>query len=126
MKKLEAKLQKKLVNYIKANWPDVYFHADAAPQRNQLGTLAKIGYKSGHPDLFIYTARHGYHGFAIELKKDGEFVYRKSDPSKLLKKREEQSIVLKKLKAEGYLASFVIGWGEAKAAIDWYLSNQQK
>lgn len=69
------------------------------------------GAKTGVSDLMLCAARHGYHGFAIEMKK----------PGNLKGESEEQKRYGEYLRSEGYLYAVFDSWWGAMRAIMWYL-----
>lgn len=78
-----------------------------------IAQLKAMGMRSGFPDFFIYEARGGYHGLAIELKrvKGG----RVSDAQKQC---------LQELNDRGYKAEVARGFDEARQIIDDYLKEK--
>ena len=74
--------------------------------------LKETGYKKGFPDVFVYEARQGHHGLAIELKRDkGGRV----SPSQ--KEWKEA------LEARGFCATIAKGYEAAKKIVDDYLGR---
>lgn len=69
------------------------------------------GAKTGVSDLMLCAARHGYHGFAIEMKK----------PGNLKGESAEQKAYGAWLMREGYLYAVFDSWAHALRAIMWYL-----
>ena len=72
--------------------------------------MKRMGLRKGFPDLFIPTARNGFHGLFIELKRDKE-----SRPTK------EQLEWLSHLNREGYRAIIAYGVDEAMKEIKKYM-----
>ena len=64
--------------------------------------MKRMGLRKGFPDLFIPTARRGFHGLFIELKRD-----------KLVYPKKEQREWIEYLNRQGYHA--VICWGVDEA-----------
>lgn len=75
------------------------------------GQLKAEGVKSGVSDVDIPAARHGYHGFKIEMKA----------PGKLKGESAEQKAYGAYLASEGYLYAVFDSWEDAFNAIAWYL-----
>ena len=75
------------------------------------GQLKAEGVKSGVSDVDIPAARHGYHGFKIEMKA----------PGKLKGESDEQKKYGAYLANEGYLYAVFDSWLDAYKAIAWYL-----
>lgn len=80
------------------------------------GQLKAEGVKSGVSDVDIPAARHGYHGFKIEMKA----------PGKLKGESAEQKAYGAYLASEGYLYAVFDSWEDAFNAIAWYLGFQAK
>lgn len=74
--------------------------------------MKREGIKAGIPDVFLPTARMGYHGFYIELKVGKN------------KTSIEQDVWLTALKAEGYAVDVSYGWQEAAHKIVRYLGHE--
>lgn len=93
------------------------------------GSILKAeGVKAGISDLMLPFARHGYHGFFIEMKKPG-------DPAELIPgdiqynakkiKKGTESDLQKEfgtfLMDQGYLYLCAFHWETARDAIIWYM-----
>lgn len=74
--------------------------------------LSRMGLRRGFPDLFIPTARKGYHGMFIELKRDIK-----------CKPTEHQQRWINYLNRQGYYAVICHGAEEAIAEIDKYFAR---
>lgn len=74
--------------------------------------LARMGLRRGFPDLFIPTARKGYHGMFIELKRDIH-----------CKATEHQQRWINYLNRQGYYAVICHGADAAIAEIDKYFAR---
>ena len=112
-----------LCTYIKTNYPNVVFLSDASGLKMTMGMAvkwSKMKSDRGIPDLIILYPNSIYHGLMIELKRTGEKLYMK-DGSFKTDHLKEQDLVLKKLRACGYYATFAIGFEEAKKIIDEYM-----
>ena len=76
------------------------------------GAIMKAeGVKKGVADCYLPVARHGYHGFFIEMKKPGN----KTGQSKEQKEFEQA------MTANGYLYAVFDSWWSAFRALMWYL-----
>lgn len=75
----------------------------------------------GFPDIVIYEPRGIYHGLFIELKREGERIFKK-DNTPATPHIAEQCDCMNKLEERGYCPRFAIGFDEAKVQIDFYLS----
>jgi hypothetical protein len=74
--------------------------------------LKAQGVKSGVPDICLPTARQGYHGLYIEMKR------RKGNRA-----TDSQTEWIKSLSQEGYKAVVCYGFDEARNVIEDYLSK---
>lgn len=74
------------------------------------GQMKAEGVKRGVSDVDIPAARHGYHGFKIEMKA----------PGKIKGESKEQKAYGSYLAEEGYLYGVFDSWREAFKAIMWY------
>lgn len=138
----ESDLQVKVADYIRLQYPWAVFHSDfGSGIKLTIGQAAKQKRQNGGqrawPDMFIAEPklikvtpiigeRRGYtirlHGLFLELKKEGTRLKKKNGEwasEHIL----EQAEVLLKLRARGYRAEFVVGFDEAKEAIDNYLGK---
>lgn len=70
----EARIQASCVEYLWNNYPQtrgLYIHIPNEGNRNSKldGAMRKaLGLVAGAPDTFLFIARYGYHGLAIEFK----------------------------------------------------------
>ncbi len=130
MKAAEDKLQSAIVSYLKMKY-DVLYCASLGGQyqkyKSQRLKAKRTGYVAGFPDLFIYEARNGFNGLAIELKVKGKSPYKKDGTLKKVYakggKRHNQIIWRVKLNNRGYLAKICIGFDDAKETIDNYFKE---
>ncbi len=74
--------------------------------------LKAQGVKAGVPDICLPTARHGFHGLYIELKR------RKGNDA-----TDNQSEWIESLTQEGYKAVVCYGFDHARAVIEGYLGK---
>lgn len=142
----EERLQIKMSNYIKREYPQVILIGDFAAgleltDKQRIKMMAMRS-EDGQPDISIDYPSRGYHGLRIEIKKEGTVVYRKD--GKLRKqpyKRvywvrgrkfihagdhlAEQAATLKKYNDMGYLGRFGIGEQKIIQLIDWYMERPQ-
>ncbi len=121
----ESILAQKISNYLSLQYPKIMFQystgADVRLPIHIAKRLHKLNgrWSKGFVDLFIYEARNGYYGLAIELKIVSPF---KKDGS--LKKNEHlerQNAVHEMLRHRGYKVKFGCGFDETKKIIDDYL-----
>jgi hypothetical protein len=86
------------------------------------------GVKTGVSDTFLPVARHGYHGFYLEMKAPGK-IKREPDGSirvnrsgdRMSGESGEQIAWGKAVSDEGYLYAVFDSWSEALKALMWYL-----
>ena len=109
----EYEIQRRFADYIDTEHPNVLWCASAGGARtsmNEAKRMKATGYKRGFPDVFVYEARGGFHGLAIELKKD-----------KGGRVSTSQKEWLKSLEMRGYKATVAKGYDEAVRVLEWYL-----
>jgi hypothetical protein len=112
----EARLQSEVVRYIQLQYPKAKFCASLGgqyqPFQSQRNRAKSTGYSKGFPDLFIYEARNGFHGLALEIK--------------TLKGRatKEQKEWIEALNERGYKAEVVKGLPDILKLIDSYLNEK--
>ena len=120
----EKQLTAQVCKYIKLQYPDVIFTADASGLRLSIGQatqLKTLRSSRGLPDLMIFEPRGNYHGLFIELKREGEKIYKKNGEPKT-EHIAEQLGILNGLNYLGYYANLAIGFNEAKQIIDKYMT----
>lgn len=83
----------------------------------------KLRSSKGFPDLVIYEPRAEFKALFIELKKEGEKLYKRDGKTFKTTHLEEQNEILLKLRERGYCANFCCGFNEAKKLIDLYLKK---
>ena len=97
-------------------WPELrwLYHVPNGGSRNaaEAGKFKAMGVKSGVPDVALDTARGGFHGLRIEMKRA-----QSGNPSENQKKWVEH------LRAEGYRAEICHGWSAAASVIEEYLKG---
>ena len=68
----EERLQSEVLRYIQLQYPKARYCASLGgqyqPYQSQRNRARRTGYSKGFPDLFIYEARNGYNGLALEIK----------------------------------------------------------
>ena len=119
----EAKLHQSICDYIRLQYPKTLFNSDLSGIKLTMGQamkVKKLRSSRGFPDLMIFEARGDYNGFFLELKRDGEKLWKKNGDWKT-EHLEEQADMIHKLVARGYYANFAIGFEDAKTQIDRYM-----
>ena len=118
---LEAEEQMALFQWAQASmglYPELYwlFHVPNGEKRDKItaAKLARMGVKSGVPDIFLLIPRDGYHGLVVELKRKGG----KASP--------EQMDWLDNQMREGYCVAICEGWETAKDFILKYLRGTKE
>lgn len=122
----ESELQVQVAYYIRLQYPNVIFHSDyGSGVRLTAGQAIRQKQQNGgrraYPDMFIAKMANGKGGLFIELKKEGVRL-KKKDGTWAKPHLSEQAEMLKKLREEGYEATFAVGFDEAKMIIDNYLN----
>jgi len=116
LKASEYKLQVAVVNYLKMQYNDSVYCASLGgqfqPYHSQRVKAKRTGYIAGFPDLFIYEAKGGFHGLAIELKVKGNYA------------TESQKKWITKLNERGYSAKVCTGFDQTKQVIDDYFEEK--
>lgn len=128
-KKSEENLQLAVCAYLKKNYPGIIFFCDMSSGMKMPIWLAarnkKMRSSRGLPDLFIAQPQSNgilnYHGFFIELKKEGIKTVLKNGNLPADKHLKEQNEILRQLLKLGYKACFASGYVDAIKKIDDYL-----
>lgn len=130
----EEELTWQLARYLQLQYPNVLYHIDfGSGTKLTMGQAVKQKQlnKRAWPDLFIAKVRITFEeegsygsGFFLELKKEGTKLYLK-DCKTMVKNEhyQEQAMVLKALRSQGYYAEFAVGFDDAKTQIDKYLQG---
>jgi hypothetical protein len=127
IKTTEKSLHKAVCQYLKMQFPHVMFNSDMSGIKLTMGQSVQaksLRSNQGFPDIIIYEARKRYYGLFIELKREGERIY-KRDGSPVTPHIQEQYDCIKALRHRGYFADFAVGFDEAKIIIDTYLRDDQ-
>lgn len=120
----EKALTSQICTYIRLQYPEVYFFTDPSGMF-QKGWGAKKQLhdnRSTHAqlDVIILEPRGWYHGLVVELKREGERLYKK-DNTPVTPHVGDQMESVNHLLRKGYFADFAIGFYQAKEVIDRYL-----
>lgn len=121
----EEEIHDALLMYIRPrypwSWPSV--HSDLSGFRlgvKAQARIARLKHVRGFPDLVIYEPRGPFNGLALELKKEGSRVYLKDGSLSKDIHIKEQAEWLSRFHSCGFLSKFVVGFNEARAAIEEY------
>lgn len=140
----ESDLQVMVADYLILHYPKVLFHSDYGSgikltKGQAMKQKRQNGGRRGWPDMFIAEQKWNmqyvkpFAGLFLELKKEGEKLLAgpraknrflsidgKEYKTEHLK---EQADVIYKLNQRGYVASFAVGFEQAKQIIDDYLEG---
>lgn len=123
----EAGIHQTIAHYLKLQYPGVIFRSDfAAGIKMTMGQAIKhksLQHGKSYPDLFIAAPRGKYHGAFLELKRADVAVYLRDGSLSKNAHIQEQATMLDELRRLGYYADFAIGFDDAKAKLDIYLSS---
>lgn len=126
MKHSEFELQKRVVEYLNLQYPELLFMSDTVAslkltmgQAMRNKKIQKNGFKT--PDLIIFEPRGKYHGLFIELKVKSPFKMN----GELLKSEhlEGQQKTISDLINLGYYATFATGFDETIEIIKSYMGE---
>ena len=120
----EESLHKSVCDYLKAQYPKILFNSDMSGIKLTIGQsikAAKLRSNKGFPDIAIYEPRGKFHGFFVELKREGEVLYKLNEDPKT-DHIQDQLNCQRLLMAKGYYSTIAIGWEDAKIKINNYLN----
>lgn len=132
MIKKEEILHLKVCDYLRKNYPNVLFRTDFSSgmkmSPGQAAKHKKFQKSRAWPDLFIACPQfYGWWmtegGLFLELKAEGTKLYKKNGEMVANKHYQEQAEMLKKLRSNGYIAEFAVGYDEAIKLITDYLGE---
>ena len=121
----EKTLHRGVSDYIRYQYPGVIFNTDlSGAMRLTIGqakAFKNLRSSRAFPDLMIYEPRANFKGLFIELKKEGQYIYKKRTQEYVNEHVREQAEMIQRLTVRGYCACFCIGFDQAKKVIDEYL-----
>lgn len=121
----EKILQRQVCQYLRYQYPKVLFNSDlSGAMKLTIGQAVQIKFLRsirGFPDIIIYEPRGKYHGLFIELKKEGEKLYKKDGITPISEHVAEQIQCMQLLIERGYDCYFCIGFKQAMQTINNYL-----
>ena len=119
MIKKEEEIHLRICDYLRKNYPDVIFRTDFSSgvemTPGQAAKHKKFQKSRAWPDLFIaYSDCDGWEikqsGLFLELKAEGTKLYKKNGEMVANKHYREQAEILEKLRLNGYIAEFAVGY----------------
>lgn len=124
MQHKEYELQKQICQYIRYQYPNVFFLSDTIASvkltMSQAVRNKAIQNNEFHcPDLLILQPNKQYHGLCLELKI--ESPYKRNGELKTSEHLQNQGKTIYKLNKLGYKALFVWSFEQAKKEIDNYI-----
>jgi hypothetical protein len=128
MAKPEQVLQLQICEYLRMQYPKVIFFSEPSGLRVSIGQavlLKKMRSYGKLPDMFIAHPNEKYHGFFLELKKEGTTIFKKDGELVADPHIRAQFKTLLTLYELGYAATFGIGFEHAKKKIDNYLKMEK-
>lgn len=126
----EAQVQESVANYISIRYgKDVIFHSDFGSGVKLSFTQAKRqrrqnGGRRGFPDLQICEPIDVWHGFFLEIKKEGIRIVKRNNELVADQHIREQASMIEQLRAKGYWADFGIGYDDCIRKIDAYMEGK--
>lgn len=130
----EADIYKAYARYMGLVHPRVIYRFDYGAgtylSKKQASEQKQINNCTGYPDLFIAKPCGGYHGAFIEVKREGNEPYLKSEARRGQLKADphvqEQAYMLDRLRKYGYYAEFAVGLDELIKITETYLKLNTK
>lgn len=123
--KKEEQLSMQVCNYLDIQYKDIIYTADLSGIRLPIGLALKAQKQRCKKykilDLLIFEPRHGYHGLVIELKKNRDEVFTKTNQMRQNEHILSQFEAIQKLTLLGYKACFGLGFDHTKQILDEYL-----
>jgi hypothetical protein len=128
----EATLQLQVADYLRRQYPNALWRSDYASGL-RLTMAQAVQHKRlqsgrGWPDLQIMEPSHVdygdyYYGLFIELKRDGVVLWNRDGTLRKDQHLEEQAKTLADLRDRGFEAQFAVGFDQARALIDAYMTG---
>lgn len=132
----ESTLQCHVADYLRLQYPNVIFHSDYGSGVKLTPGQARVQYRQNGgrrawPDMFVAEPRtvsrmgdkYFYAGLFLELKRDGVKILKRDGELVADKHIREQHELLEELESRGYMATFAVGFDQAKQIIDEYLGG---
>lgn len=125
MKKIEEDLHIAICNYIKLQYPKVFFMSDASGLRMPIGLAVKFHkMHSSHSqlDIIVLHPSKSFNGLVMEVKRGLNEVFKNNGEYRNSKHVIEQNKSIEHLTDLGYMVQYVFSFDEAKELIDEYLN----
>lgn len=123
----EESVMRQITWHLQAHHPGALYHVDFGSgvhlSKTQAGTQRLLQGRRGHPDIAIYEPRGSFIGLAIEVKREGERIYKKDNTPKN-EHIAEQIEYLGQLAYRGWYAVFGIGAPDIIQLMDDYLGGK--
>ena len=124
--KHEQNVQRQVCQYLRLQYPNMIFRSDYASglqlTMNQAALHKSLQSGRSWVELFVYKPSRGYHGLALEIKREGTVIYLSRGPRKGQLTADphiqEQALMLQKLNNLGYFARFGVGFDQCRRIID--------
>lgn len=123
--KKEKNVHKAICEYLKYQYPNVYFMSDPSGLKMSIGMatdLKRTRSKHRQLDIVILEPSEKYHGLVLEVKKDRSEVYKKDGTFKKSVHIDEQNESIDHLSGLGYKVEYVFGFDHGMSVIDTYLA----
>lgn len=120
----ETQMTNAICKFLSLQYPNVEYRTDKDGQnasKTALWAKGKQKGKTGFPDLIVKEKRKGFGGLVLELKRDGEVVYKKDGTLRAGEHLKEQAEWLKWFSELGCKSQFSIGFDETIRVINNYL-----
>ncbi len=123
----EKELHIQICDYLRLQYPLVRFSSNFGSGMKMTMGQASIQKRQqshrGYPDLFIIAPSKQYSGLFIEIKKEGEKIFKKDGKTYKSEHLESQAEYIDYLNENGFYATFGIGFDEIRKIIDDYFGN---
>lgn len=124
----EEHVQEMLAQYIAMKYPTAMFHSDFGSGANlRWGQAIKQKRQNagrrGFPDLQICEPIDGWHGFFLEIKKEGIRIIKRNGQLVADNHVWEQATMIEMLRDRGYWADFGIGFDDCREKVDAYMKG---
>lgn len=128
VKSPEKVIHQQVCDYLKLQYPYVYFQSDASGMRVTMGLRKELKKKRSNHKILDLAILHPspcgtYHGLVIEVKVKVEDVFKKDGTLKKDEHLEEQQKSIDHLNKAGYKAAFGCGFDHCKNIIDKYFGK---